>query len=142
MTETLAGIVIILASGLIGRDILINEQPSLKTTLHHLEAYQDVIGLFALFFGLFGLYHSLATGLLNVYTPIYWCLWSISNVIAINVGLTLCFPLFQQRLDQGPHWLALLFSFIETKVRQAPNFWCWFGLILGTWRLLFPWLSS
>jgi hypothetical protein len=142
MTETLIGIVVILASGLVGRELLIEEQPSLKTTLYHLEAYQDIIGLLSLLSGLLGLYHSLATGLANIYTPIYWGLWTSSNFIAIHVGVSLCFPLLEQRLEQGVPTLAFLCKLLTNKVSQNPSWWCWFGILLGTWRVLFPWLAG
>ena len=142
MTETLIGIAVILGSGLIGREALVKEQTSLKTTLHHLEAYQDVIGLLALISGIFGLYHSIATGLSNLYTPIYWLFWTSSNMIAVAIGLTLCLPLFYPRLQEEFPTLSLLCSYIEQKVNHRPSTWCWLGLILGSWRALFPWLAA
>ena len=142
MLETFLGVMLTLASGLIGRESLLREQPSLKITLHHLEAYQDIIGLCCFLGGLFGLYHSVSTAVSTTYTPLYWLAWSSSNLIATLVGLSLCFVIIEGKLNELSSRLHQLCAHIAATVSAAPDRLCWLGLALGTWRTLYPWLSA
>lgn len=142
MVETFVGLMIVLASGLAGNQVLIDEQPSLKITLHHLEAYRDIIGLCTLISGLLGMYHSVCTSLSNLYSPIYWLCWTLSNLIAICVGIQLTFMVIKAHLPQNYTSLLALSSFIQRCVEQSPRVFCWLGLTLGSWRILYPWLGA
>lgn len=142
MLETFLGIMLTLASGLIGRDTLLREQPSLKITLHHLEAYQDIIGLCCLIGGIFGLYHGASTAISTTYSPLYWLAWSGSNLIASLTGLTLCFIVVEEKIKEFSTRLHQFCMHITTTVAASPDRLCWLGLTLGTWRALNPWLSA
>ena len=142
MLETFLGVMLTLASGLIGRESILREQPSLKITLHHLEAYQDVIGLCCLGGGILGLYHSASTSISNTYSPLYWLAWSGSNLIATLVGLTLCFVVIEAKIRDFSTRLHELCVHIAATVEASPNRLCWLGLALGTWRAIHPWLNA
>ena len=141
MVETFVGLMIVLASGLASKQVLIDEQPSLKVTIHHLEAYREIIGLCTLLCGLLGIYHSLSTSLSNLYSPIYWLFWTVSNCIAICVGVNLTFILIKAQLPQSYATLLALSTVLKEKVERHPHLFCWLGLTLGSWRILYPWLG-
>lgn len=141
MLESFIGFILVLASGLIGKKALLDEQPSLKITLHHLEAYQDILGLCSLSMGLLGLYHGVSTGLSHTYTPIYWLTWTGSNLIALCVGLSLSFEIIANRIETFSSRLHSFCKISKLLVDAKPAPWCWLGLALGTWRALWPWLG-
>lgn len=140
--ETFIGLIIILASGLAGTQVLIDEQPSLKITLHHLNAYRDVIGLCALIGGLLGMYHSVSTGLSTIYSPLYWLSWTSSNLIALCVGIHLAYTLIVIKVPHRYLSFIKLCTYIRDLVAQRSHAFCWLGLALGSWRVLYPWLNS
>jgi hypothetical protein len=142
MLETFMGIMLILASGLLGHERLLKEQPSLKITLHHLDAYRDVIGLCCLIGGLLGIYHSLSTALTHVYTPIYWLAWASSNLIAVLTGQALCFAIISARINRISMEVYQWCARLTEVVIAAPSRLSWLGLGLGAWRALYPWLSA
>ena len=51
MVDFFAGWLLVLAGGLIGAELLLARQSSLKDTLQHLQIYQDSVGLFNVFLG-------------------------------------------------------------------------------------------
>jgi hypothetical protein len=140
--ETFIGLIIVLASGLVGTQVLIDEQPSLKITLHHLNAYRDVIGLCALIGGLLGMYHSFSTGFSTLYSPIYWLSWTSSNIIALCVGIYLASTLLVIKIPPRYPSLIKLCAYIRNFVDERSHAFCWLGLALGSWRVLYPWLST
>lgn len=140
--ETFIGLIIILASGLAGTQVLIDEQPSLKITLHHLNAYRDVIGLCALIGGLLGMYHSVSTAFSTIYSPLYWLSWTSSNLIALCVGIHLAYMLIVIKVPHRYFSLIRLCTYIRDLVTQRSHAFCWLGLALGSWRVLYPWLNS
>ena len=142
MLETFMGVMLTLASGILGRDRLLQEQPSLKIMLHHLDAYKDVIGICCLVGGLLGLYHSLSTALTHDYSPVYWLAWSSSNLIAVLVGQALCFVIIEARLEELSERVHLWCSQLVKVVTLAPVRLSWLGLALGVWRALYPWLGA
>ena len=89
MFESLVGLILLVGSGLVGREILLREQPALKPTLHHLDVYRDAIGLALTLLSVGGIYHSVSTGISHEYTPIYWCFWSFSNFCGFALGVAL-----------------------------------------------------
>ena len=141
MLESFIGFILVLASGLIGKEVLLEEQPSLKITLHHLEAYRDILGLCALLTGLLGLYHGVSTSLSHTYTPFYWLTWTSSNLIALVVGLSLSLEMIAARIKTISLQLYKVCHIIKLLVDARPTPWCWLGLALGTWRALWPWLG-
>ncbi|MAD61017.1 MAG: hypothetical protein CMH49_05825 [Myxococcales bacterium] len=141
MLESFIGFILILASGLIGKEVLLKEQPSLRITLHHLEAYRDILGLCALLTGILGLYHGISTSLSHTYTPVYWLTWTSSNFIALVVGLSLCLEMISSRIKKLSLQLYRLCQVSKLLVDASPKPWCWLGLTLGTWRALWPWLG-
>lgn len=141
MLESFIGFILVLASGLIGKEVLLSEQPSLRLTLHHLEAYRETLGFCALLTGFLGLYHGLSTGLSHVYTPIYWLAWTSSNLVALLVGLSLCFDIIATRIKTFSIKLHQCCQVSKLLIDSKPAPWCWLGLSLGTWRALWPWLG-
>ena len=141
MLESFIGFILVLASGLIGKEVLLREQPSLKITLHHLEAYRDILGLCALLTGFLGLYHGISTSLSHTYTPVYWLTWTSSNLIALVVGLSLCLEMISSRIKTISPQLYRFCQVSKLLIDARPKPWCWFGLTLGTWRALWPWLG-
>ena len=141
MLESLTGLILIIGSGLIGQDTLLREQPALKPTIHHLEAYRDAIGMSLLILSLGGLYHAISTALTHQYTPIFWCMWSLSNLCGFMFSVTLCFELWDLRLSIAHPRIHQAGSIICTFVDRHLSWLCWSGLALGSWRAIHPWMG-
>lgn len=141
MLESFIGFILVLGSGLVGKEALLNEQPSLKITLHHLEAYKEILGICALVAGILGLYHSLSTGLSTTYTPIYWLMWTCSNLVATMIGLSLSLEVITTKIRKFSTRLYTLCHLSKLFVDSKPAPWSWLGLALGTWRALWPWFG-
>ena len=141
MIESLTGFILLIGSGLVGRELLLKEQPALKPTLHHLEAYRDAIGLALSVLALGGLYHAVSTALTHQYPPLYWCIWSLSNILGLALGVTLCFELWEPHFStqyQRTHRVGLVLCSL---VNQHLPLFCWGGLALGGWRAIHPWVG-
>ena len=141
MIESFVGLMLLIGCGLFGRELLLREQASLRVTLHHIEAYRDAIGLTLGGLCLGGLYHSASTGFTERYTPVYWSAWTLSNVIGVAVGVTLCAELWSRSLIHRAVTLYRLGRWIEEAAQARVDALCWSGLALGAWRLLHPWLG-
>lgn len=141
MIESLTGLILLIGSGLVGRAILIEQQPALKPTLHHLDAYRDAIGLALLILSLGGIYHTVSTAFTHQYTPVYWCVWSLSNLCGFMLGVSLCFDLWNPYFpSRYPRIHQIGLSISATTDRYLAIL-CWSGLALGGWRTLHPWIG-
>jgi hypothetical protein len=141
MIESLTGLILIIGSGLIGRDVLLKKQPVLKPTLHHLEAYRDAIGLVLSILSLGGVYHSMSTALTHQYTPVFWCVWSLSNLCGLMLGIALCFDLWDPKLSSQYPRIHQIGAVICALVSRYLPLLCWSGLALGGWRSIHPWIG-
>ena len=141
MFESLIGLILLIGSGLVGREVLLREQPALKPTLHHLDVYRDAIGMALALLSVGGLYHSVSTSLSHEYTPIYWCFWSISNLCGFTLGVALSFdtwdPYFSSHYPRIHQIGLLICGAVNTRLTLL----CWSGLALGCWRTLHPWVG-
>ena len=141
MIESISGLLLILACGLLGREDLIKEQPSLKTTLHHLDAYRDAIGLGLLITSLCGVYHAVMTACTSAYVPLYWMTWSTSCGVGLLCGIALSFDLIGPTCKQGPAVLYHMLFWLAHRTVNASRTLSWLGMLLGVWRILHVWLS-
>lgn len=141
MVDFLSGWLLILAGGLIGADLLLARQSSLKETILHLQIYQDSIGIFNLVLGAGGLFHALSHGTTHHYAPIYWILYFGSAWCAFCVGITLCVHFLNARLTHSPTWIhrSIIHLSLWTKSQEVPFTWC--SLSLGLWRAFDPLLG-
>ena len=142
MIDLLAGWLLVLAGGLMGADLLVVRQPTLKETLMHLQVYQESIGLFNLALGLMSVFHATSTATTHTYAPLYWLLYAGSALSATCVGATLSAHLLSARLSHGPEWLHRLLIYVSlwSKRYEAPL--TWSSLTLGLWRALEPFFGT
>ena len=138
MVDFFAGWLLVLAGGLIGAELLLARQSSLKDTLQHLQIYQDSIGLFNVILGGGSLFHALSSATTHSYAPLYWLLYFGSALCAFCVGVTLCVHFLNARLAHGPEWVhrAIIHLSLWTRAKEAP--FTWLSLSLGLWRALDP----
>jgi len=138
MVDFIAGWLLVLAGGLIGSELLLARQGSLKETLQHLQIYQESVGLFNLVIGAGSLFHALSNATTRSYVPLYWLLYFGAALCAFCVGLTLSVHFLNARLSHGPEWLhrAVIHLSLWTKTRE--QLFTWGSLGLGLWRALEP----
>ena len=87
MIEFCVGWLLILAGGCVGQNHLVQVQPTLKTTLHHLEAYRESIGLFNLLISFGSLFHFVSHATTHTYSPLYWFLSISVCILGVSLGL-------------------------------------------------------
>lgn len=140
MFETIAGVLLVLGSGLIGREYISEEQPSLTSTLRLLDAYRDAIGLGVLITSLIGSYQCIMTACVRVYVPLYWTLWSASSLMGIMIGSALSYDFFHAHAKE-PNRFHMILQWFARRGVSAASWMCWVGLTLGVWRTLNFWVS-
>lgn len=141
MIESFTGLILLIASGLFGREILLKEQPSLKVTLHHLEAYRDATGVILIALTLGGIYHSISTALTHQYPPLYWCAWSLSSLIGFVIGVAISADLWSVTLTPHAPRLGVIGQAILEYAQRSATRYTWTGLALGAWRFIHPWVG-